>query len=63
MKSIREGLTPTLLGTVVTGVSLATMPTMKDKKTKMITAGVLGFGLAHIALGSIDLIQGRQIKI
>ena len=59
MTDIREGLTPTLIGTVVTGVSLATMPTMKKKKTKMITAGILGFGLAHIALGSIDLIQKR----
>lgn len=55
----REGLIPTLLGTVVTGTSLATLPKIKEDKAKMITAGVVGFGLAHIVLGSIDLFQER----
>lgn len=55
----REGLIPTLLGTVVTGTSLATLSKVKEDRTKMITAGVVGFGLAHIVLGSIDLFQER----
>lgn len=55
----KEGLVPTLLGTVVTGTSLATLPIARNNKTKMITAGIVGFGLAHIVLGSIDLIQKR----
>ena len=54
-----EGLFPTLLGTVVTGSSLAILAKTKSNKTKMITAGIIGFGLAHILLGSIDLIQNR----
>lgn len=63
---IREGLIPTLLGTAVTGAGLvASAPGSGKKRMRkremrsMIAAGVVGFGLAHIVLGSIDLIQER----
>ena len=63
---IREGLIPTLLGTAVTGVALATrVPDVKKRGLQkseigpMIATGLVGFGLAHIVLGSIDLIQDR----
>ncbi|CAK7061656.1 hypothetical protein [Tissierella sp. P1] len=59
---IRQGLIPTLLGTAVTGVGLVAVQGTRTKDiAPMIAAGVVGFGLAHIVLGSIDLIQGRQI--
>ncbi|GLY09700.1 hypothetical protein [Bacillus badius] len=55
---IREGLIPTALGTAVTAAGYA----LKQKRgsNKMIANTVFGFGLAHIVLGSIDLIQHRQ---
>ncbi|WP_352419409.1 asparagine synthase [Proteiniborus sp.] len=63
---VREGLIPTLLGTAVTGVALATrIPDVKKRGIQrneigtMIATGLVGFGLAHIVLGSIDLIQER----
>lgn len=55
--SIREGLIPTVLGALVSG----TGATMNRKKiTPMIAAGIIGFGLAHIVLGSIDLVQHKK---
>lgn len=64
--AIREGLVPTLLGTAVTGVALATRISDVRKKgmvrediAPMIATGLVGFGLAHIVLGGIDLIQDR----
>lgn len=61
---MREGLIPTILGTAVTATGLA-MRGYDMKKNGMgkhdtavaIGAGVLGFGLAHIVLGSIDLVR------
>lgn len=61
---MREGLVPTILGTAVTGAALASCISDFNKKglekediTPMIRAGLIGFGLAHILLGTIDLIQ------
>lgn len=51
---IREGMIPTILGTVVTATGLS----LKPVSTK-IAWGVTGFGLAHIVLGAIDLIEHR----
>lgn len=52
-----EGLIPTVLGAIVSG----TGATMTKKNIKpMIAAGILGFGLAHIVLGSIDIMQHRH---
>lgn len=52
----REGLIPTILGAAVTTTGLA----MKNKVPSTLAGGVIGFGLAHIVLGSIDLIQHKD---
>ena len=64
---MREGLIPTVLGTAVTatGVAMRGYDMKKRGMTKRDTtvaigAGILGFGLAHVVLGSIDLFQ-KQI--
>lgn len=56
--NIREGLIPTALGSAVT----ATGYVLKQKRgtNKMVANTVFGFGLAHIALGVIDLVQHRR---
>lgn len=55
--AIREGMIPTALGTIATGVGAVLVA--KHKKPK-IAAGVVGFGAAHIVLGAIDLVQHRE---
>jgi len=62
---MREGLIPTILGTgvVATGIAVKNMTMKKAKMVNyvpFITAGVIGFGLAHILLGSIDLFENRE---
>lgn len=62
---MREGLIPTVLGTVVTatGLSLKPLAARKMASKKMasnIAWGVAGFGLAHVVLGAIDLIEHRN---
>lgn len=64
---IREGLIPTTLGTIV-ALSGAVVDGMQMKKRhskkgdiiKMAAAGVVGFGLAHVVLGAIDLVEHRD---
>lgn len=51
----REGLIPTVLGTAVTMTGLALRGT-----NPVVGWGVAGFGLAHILLGTIDLIEHQQ---
>ncbi|CAM4395702.1 MULTISPECIES: asparagine synthase [Paenibacillus] len=53
---MREGMIPTVLGTVVTAASGAAL---WKTKYKLAATGVLGFGLAHVVLGAIDLIEHR----
>ncbi|NMA02811.1 MAG: asparagine synthase [Clostridia bacterium] len=54
---VREGLIPTVLGTAVT----ATGVVMKKKNiSPMVSAGIVGFGLAHVVLGAIDLIEHME---
>lgn len=48
----REGLIPTVLGTVVTGTGLALRTS-----NPVVGWGITGFGLAHILLGAIDMVQ------
>ncbi|MBI6871628.1 asparagine synthase [Clostridium aciditolerans] len=63
---MREGLVPTVLGVAVTtgAVALRAMD-MKKRGIKrkemlpMAETAALGFGLAHIVLGTIDLIDHR----
>jgi len=63
---MREGVIPTALGAVVTAGAL-TMRAMDIKKrgmkqkdiVPMIETGLVGFGLAHMVLGAIDLVEHR----
>ena len=61
---MREGLIPVILGTAVTATGLALRGSdmkkhgMTKRDTRVaIGAGILGLGIAHIILGSIDLVQ------
>lgn len=55
---IREGLVPTVLGTVVTGTGYA----LRNVNPKVGNA-VMGFGLAHIVLGGIDLVEHNEQEL
>ncbi|ETT72416.1 asparagine synthase [Paenibacillus sp. FSL R7-0204] len=52
---MREGMIPAVLGTVVTASSAAFL----GSRYKIAATGILGFGLAHIVLGTIDLFEHR----
>lgn len=49
---MREGLVPTVLGTAVATTGLAL-----KKANPALGWGIAGFGLAHIILGAIDLVE------
>lgn len=53
---IREGLIPTVLGTAVTAGGLFS----KRVLPQSVAWGIVGFGLAHIVLGGIDLIENDE---
>jgi hypothetical protein len=64
--TMREGLIPSALGTAVTAAGVAWR--VKDMKKNgmnkrevypLISAGIIGFGLAHMILGGIDLYEHR----
>lgn len=63
---MREGVIPAALGALVTA-GAATMRARDIKKRgmrqkdiiPMIETGLVGFGLAHIVLGAIDLVEHR----
>ena len=52
---VREGLVPSILGVAVTATGLATR-----QVSRRVGWGIAGFGLAHIVLGAIDLVQHRS---
>lgn len=54
----REGLIPTVLGTAVTATGI--MLKQNRKIDPMISNTIFGFGLAHIVLGAIDLVEHRR---
>ncbi|WP_282154736.1 asparagine synthase [Cytobacillus gottheilii] len=56
--NIREGIIPTALGTAVTATGYA----LKQKRgsNKMMANTLFGFGLAHVVLGVIDLVEHRR---
>lgn len=64
---MREGLIPTLLGTGVT-VAASAMRARDIKRRgmkkrdimPMAQTALLGFGVAHIVLGAIDMVQHRR---
>ena len=62
----REGMIPTVLGSAVTaaGIAMRVVDMQNNGMSKkdifpLLGAGVLGFGLAHIVLGGIDLYEHR----
>ncbi len=64
---MREGFIPTVLGTAVTtaGAVLEGTTMRRGRKGQngmmpMVAAGIIGFGLAHVVLGTIDLIEHRN---
>lgn len=52
---VREGLIPTVLGTAVTTSGLA----LKKVIPSEVAWGIVGFGLAHVVLGTIDLVENK----
>jgi len=54
---VQEGKIPITLGIIVTGAGIAMLAM---DIAPMIGAGVVGFGVAHIVLGSIDLVQHKK---
>jgi hypothetical protein len=58
----REGMIPTILGAAVTATAATAAATKFRSKdmTSMVAAGIAGFGLAHIVLGAIDLVEHRR---
>lgn len=64
---MREGVVPTVLGTVVTaGAAAMRARDMRRSGMRrrdilpMVETAALGFGLAHIVLGAIDLAEHRR---
>lgn len=64
---IREGLLPIIAGGVVTitgavmrGADMEKRGMNKNDITPMIGAGLVGFGIAHVVLGTIDIVQHRR---
>ncbi len=53
----REGTTATIVGVIVSLIGYSLLGT-----TPVWGAGILGFGLAHVVLGVIDLVQTNQTK-
>lgn len=53
---IKEGLVPTILGTVVTATGVALKNSNLPESYRN---GLIGFGLAHIALGSAELVTNN----
>lgn len=67
---MREGLIPTVLGSAVTVASAAFRgrqmmddPMEKDDIAKDVAIGLIGFGLAHVVLGTIDLVQKKDNRL
>lgn len=63
---MKEGIIPVVAGTITAiagGVLKGSMEKEHSMNAKNITpivgAGLVGFGLAHIALGAIDYVQHR----
>jgi TPP-dependent pyruvate/acetoin dehydrogenase alpha subunit len=59
MNNIREGLIPAVLGSAVTAAAGYAMM-QKSSTNKMVANTIFGFGLAHIVLGAIDLVEHRK---
>ncbi len=53
---IKEGIIPAVLGTAVTATGLALKNTNLPESYRN---GIIGFGLAHIAIGSAELVNNN----
>ncbi len=53
---VKEGVIPTALGTIVTTTGFVA----KNLVPASVAGGIIGFGLAHIVLGTIDLVEHRD---
>lgn len=58
LMNVREGLIPTLLGSAVTAAGYAMK--QRNSSNKAFANTIFGFGLAHIVLGAIDLVEHRR---
>lgn len=58
MNRVREGLIPAVLGTAVTAAGYAMR--QNRRTNNMLSDTIVGFGLAHIVLGAIDLVEHRN---
>jgi len=56
--SIREGVIPTALGSAVTATGYVLK--QREDSNKMFANTLFGFGLGHVVLGVIDLVQHRS---
>lgn len=63
---MREGLIPTILGSAVMasgammrGMDMERRGMHKKDVMPMVAAGLVGFGLAHVVLGTKDLVSKR----
>lgn len=56
---MRNGVIPTVLGTVVTATGFALRNTNVPESYKN---GIIGFGLAHIAIGSTEMLTDNIKK-
>jgi len=54
---VREGKIPLTLGIIVTGAGIVMLAM---QIAPLVSAGIVGFGVAHIILGSIDLVQHKK---
>lgn len=52
---VREGLVPTVLGTAVTATGFAV-----KERSPAVGWGIVGFGLAHVVLGAVDLVEHNR---
>ncbi|SHK26998.1 asparagine synthase [Paramaledivibacter caminithermalis] len=59
MDKIREGIIPAVLGTAVTTTG-ALMARNSRGRSDKIAWGIMGLGLAHIVLGTIDIVQHKN---
>ncbi|SKC83380.1 asparagine synthase [Maledivibacter halophilus] len=59
MNRFREGLIPTVLGTAVTTTGALMSRNSRGNRDK-VAWGIMGLGLAHILLGTIDMVQHRD---
>ena len=53
---VKQGLVPTVIGTAVTAAGFA----LKDTIPRPYSSEIVGFGLAHIVLGSVDMISDKS---